>query len=393
MTLKFTGNQTEVVYSATLNNMAYANQNSLLSGCLVKASTPAAMTVDVESGRIFFGNDEIDVSASTDTLTIDTESSTNNRIDLIVVNESGVLSIIKGTASAIPATPNYDPELYIVLAIITVNNTITTITTDEIRDLRLLNLGGSGGSGGTFGRHVEEFSAQTSVTVTHNLGDDEPNVFVYDSSNELIIPESVTVTDINSLVVTFSTSSTGKIVVYGGVGVNNGYYAEDYSSSATWVVTHNLNQQYVNVVCYDSSDVVIEESAITSITMDSDSQCTVVLGSATAGRVVVTGGTSTENYIQNLPVTSQTTNYTLIQSDNNSIIKLNPSSYVTLTLPDGLTEGFQCAIVNMSSENIAITASTTLRSSSAKYNLANQYGVMTAVHLGSNEWVIFGELS
>jgi len=293
MTMKFIGGQREPVYSAMLNNIAYANQNGILSGCEVSASSPAAMTIDVTSGTIFFGNDTIDVVASTDTLAIDTEASANTRIDLILTNNTGTLSVLKGTASAIPATPNYEPDNYIVLALITVTNITTTITSAEINDTRILNQGGAGGSGGTFGRHLELFTAQTSVTVTHNLGDDEPNVFVYNSSNELIIPEEVTVVDTNSITVDFTTATSGKIVVYGGAGVNNAYYTEEYVSSLTWSVVHNLDNKYVNITCFDSSDKVIEPQ---DIELTDENNLVVTWGIATVGRVLVTGGITTNRW-------------------------------------------------------------------------------------------------
>ncbi len=293
MALKFIGDKREVIYSAELNNMAHANLNTVLTDCEVSASSPAAMTVDVASGTIFFGNDVITVVASSDTLTIDAESTSNDRIDLIRVDSTGTLSVLKGTASAVPATPDYDPDNYIVLAIITVGNTTTSITSDEIEDIRVLNQGGAGGSAGTFGRYMEEFTAQTTVVVTHNLGDDEPNVFIYDASGVIIEESSITSITANSknqVTVVFPSSTSGKIIVYGGVGLNNAYYAEDYSSSLTWSVTHNLENKYVNITCYDTSDKVMEPQ---EIEVTSENTLTITWGIATAGKVVVTGGIST----------------------------------------------------------------------------------------------------
>lgn len=61
----------------------------------------------------------------------------------------------------------------------------------------------------------QAFTAQTSVTVTHNFGM-YPNVDVMNSSNEIMTPLSITHNSINDLTVTFTTSSTGTIVVTGG---------------------------------------------------------------------------------------------------------------------------------------------------------------------------------
>jgi len=289
--LKFEGNKKEKLYSAEINNIAYANQNAVLSGCEVTASSPTAMTVEVSSGNIFYGNDEVSSSGAT-ALAIGSAPVSDIRIDLVVVNNSGTVSVIAGTAGAEPMTPDYDPDTYIVLAMVTVATGTTTITDDEIKDVRILNVGGSGSGGGTFGRDVTSFTAQTSVTVTHNLGDDEPIVSIYNSSDELIEPATLTIVDTNSFTVTFGVATTGKIVTYGGTGMNNGYYSKTYTAATTWTVTHNLDNKFVMIKCYDSSDNEITPS---NILLDSDSQATITWGSSTAGTVVVTGGVSSMN--------------------------------------------------------------------------------------------------
>lgn len=58
-------------------------------------------------------------------------------------------------------------------------------------------------------------SASTTWTVSHNLGQKYCNVTVVDGSDEVVIPQSITFTDANSLAVTFNTSITGYVVVMG----------------------------------------------------------------------------------------------------------------------------------------------------------------------------------
>ena len=79
-----------------------------------------------------------------------------------------------------------------------------------------LNVTGSITGIGLIGRYVESFTTQTTVTVTHNLKDTSPNVIIYNGSNEMIEPSSVTVVDSNNITVTFGSSQSGKIVVQGG---------------------------------------------------------------------------------------------------------------------------------------------------------------------------------
>lgn len=58
-------------------------------------------------------------------------------------------------------------------------------------------------------------SAASTWTVTHNLGQQFCNVTVYDGSNQVIIPNTITFTSSSALEVTFTTSITGGVVVMG----------------------------------------------------------------------------------------------------------------------------------------------------------------------------------
>jgi len=64
--------------------------------------------------------------------------------------------------------------------------------------------------------HVHtESAAATSWTVTHALGVKYCNVTVVDSTDEVIIPQSITFNNTNQLTVTFNTGVAGKVVVMG----------------------------------------------------------------------------------------------------------------------------------------------------------------------------------
>ncbi len=64
--------------------------------------------------------------------------------------------------------------------------------------------------------HVETVgAAATTWTVTHNLGQQFVNVTVYDATNEVIIPESITATSATVTTITFNTAITGTAVVMG----------------------------------------------------------------------------------------------------------------------------------------------------------------------------------
>jgi hypothetical protein len=59
----------------------------------------------------------------------------------------------------------------------------------------------------------QSFTAQTSVTVTHNLGTLSVMVQVYDNNGYQIIPASIQTTDVNNVVVTFAVAQDGLILV------------------------------------------------------------------------------------------------------------------------------------------------------------------------------------
>lgn len=375
-------------YAPQFNALAYANINGVLSGCNVTAQSPQAMGVSVASGRIFFANDTTEVSSGD--LSIDSNTSSYERIDLVAVETDGTLSVLKGTPTTLPTPADYDPEVYVILAIVFISPTTTEITNDNILDNRVLNIGGgsSASSGGAFARKRVEFTSQTSVTVQHNLADDEPFVFVYDDTDTLIEPESLTIDSVNALTVEFGVSTSGVIIIYGGVGLNNGFYKTPVSGSTTYTITHNLDNEHVIVSAYDDTG---SYTAPSSITLTDRNSLDVTFGTTFSGYIVCSGGVASENYIQNMDINSKTTAYSLIQDDNNSMIKCDGT--FTVTLPDGLTEGFQCLIVNYGTGTITIDATTTLRTKFGLNTLDDQYSSATAIHLGSNEWIIFGDLS
>lgn len=63
--------------------------------------------------------------------------------------------------------------------------------------------------------HTETFTANTSWTVSHSLGQKFCNVTVADDTDNVVIPQSIVFSDANSLVVTFNTAVAGQVMVSG----------------------------------------------------------------------------------------------------------------------------------------------------------------------------------
>ena len=109
-----------------MNNLASANENAVLTGCEVTQSSPLGATIDVSSGKIFFGVDSIDVSAQAD-IAIAANVTAYSRLDLVALNTIGVVSIIQGTASVKPIPADYNPDDFIILANLTIGPVFTEI--------------------------------------------------------------------------------------------------------------------------------------------------------------------------------------------------------------------------------------------------------------------------
>lgn len=88
---------------------------------------------------------------------------------------------------------------------------------------------------------------------------------------------------------------------------------------------------------------------------------------------------------------SQAAPYTLQASDLDKIVRITATG--TVTLPDGLDEGFACIIVNASAGVVALSATTTLNTDGGFTSIANQYQSVYVIHVGSNVWEAYGTLS
>ena len=147
------------------------------------------------------------------------------------------------------------------------------------------NISGSATSTGSFGRvEAKRFSgsyagqmgsrfvhsqtsAGTTWTINHNLGHKYPVVTVYDSSDQMILPQNGIATDSDTFTLTFNESITGKAVVsIGGIGTNagNNYIHTQSGASTNWRVTHSLSQRYPNVTVFDENNQVILPETITA---------------------------------------------------------------------------------------------------------------------------------
>jgi len=101
----------------------------------------------------------------------------------------------------------------------------------------------------TIDTYIHEQSATaTTWTITHNLGEENVILQVYDDSNQMIIPDTVTPTDTNEIVMTFNIATAGRaIIMFGdeipanGIGIidpQSGWIINDISQSTATGISY-----------------------------------------------------------------------------------------------------------------------------------------------------------
>lgn len=122
--------------------------------------------------------------------------------------------------------------------------------------------------------------------------------------------------------------------------------------------------------------------------------------SYTAGNISttgnLTGGASTSSKLSGFGtvVTSKSAGFTLAAEDNGSVINMNSSTAVTITIPTGLPDGFNCMIFQNGTGQITFTGSGLVPINRNGYTKSiGQNALVTILHIGSNKVVISGELS
>jgi hypothetical protein len=102
--------------------------------------------------------------------------------------------------------------------------------------------------------HTQTTSAAT-WTFTHNLNVQYPNVTVYNNSGQIVLPQTITATDVNTLVLEFGTPVAGYAVagIGGIIEVNGRTVKQSFTSSLEWRFEHNFGDRFVNIQTFDSN--------------------------------------------------------------------------------------------------------------------------------------------
>jgi len=100
--------------------------------------------------------------------------------------------------------------------------------------------------------------------------------------------------------------------------------------------------------------------------------------------------------LQYPPVNAQTgTTYTLTQNDNGAVITCASGSATTVTIPVGLSKGFNCLIIQIGAGTVTIAGATgvTVNNADSYTDISAQYGAATLYAYAADTFYLGGQLA
>ena len=141
-------------------------------------------------------------------------------------------------------------------------------------------------------RH-DQTSTSANWYVSHSLGEQYPNISVYNASNQLVIPTAVTADSDATMTVTFNSPLAGKAYLStGGSGVlgNSAPVKLNQATAATkWAVTHSLGEASPVVVVYDDKNELMIPQTVKSVGVN---HTEIFFDSPVSGSALITLGAS-----------------------------------------------------------------------------------------------------
>lgn len=92
-------------------------------------------------------------------------------------------------------------------------------------------------------------------------------------------------------------------------------------------------------------------------------------------------------------VNAKTNDYTLVDGDSGEVITMDKATANTLTIGTGRPAGFTAVIVQLGAGQTTIAASGTALRATPGLKLRAQYSAATVIHLGSEVYLVTGDLS
>lgn len=168
------------------------------------------------------------------------------------------------------------------------------------------------------------------------------------------------------------TLSIGTGAITSGMVLDGTLVAGDLSASAA--ITKS---QLAALAIVDADVSAISESKVTNLTTDLTAKAALAANTFTGAQNF--GGNVISNFLAS--VTTQTASYTLVAADCGSVIRMDSTSAMTLTLPGNLAIGFNVTIIqsNTGQVTLATSGSATLVSYDSYTKTAGQYAEVSLV--------------
>lgn len=223
--------------------------------------------------------------------------------------------------------------------------------------------------------HTQALSSDTWV-VNHNLGSQYVAVTPVFANNESYLGTydfpTITYNNANALTLTFSSSQTGKVAVVGSSNIPGYYVHTEVGASNVWTVNHNLGSKYLSVTPIDTSNVsYLGRYDYPNVVFNSSNTCTLTFSSAVSGRVVIVGGSGTEQSAGGSNTEVQFNNNGALDGD--SAFTFNATSKVVTIGNANITLG------NIATANITDATITTANITNANITTAN----ITTANIGN----------
>lgn len=138
--------ENKYVHKDVLNNMTRQQRYGVISGIVVEAQDTPDMSIKISAGEYLFNGNKISFAGELN-LSIDAADPDLNRYDLIVLDDSGNVSVLSGIESLSDDDPtltgplpinDYDPDTYLPIARIFVGAGVNEIIGSNIKDIRVL---------------------------------------------------------------------------------------------------------------------------------------------------------------------------------------------------------------------------------------------------------------
>ena len=263
------------------------------------------------------------------------------------------------------------------------------ITTDGAGNLSFTTIGGGGG--------ITNTAANNEIPKSNGTNIVPSGLFVTTNGN--IELGTGLAGSSRTIEATGSSSDIQLQLTSKGLG-SNAYTAFNHiftnnTGSGTLTITTDTNN---SIVANDDNSLSIE-SGSSSSTIGNDLTLlggnAFTTGNLNGGNVILTGGDPNGSGLRGSVMITQsfksvsTTTYTLLESDFGRLIEFTNVGAITVTLPNGLSEGFNCSLVRDTGAGIVtVTATTTLKSSGTQITTANDFS--SVIHTGSNVWRAVG---